>query len=77
LAPLNLISKWNYLNTDKYEKRIWLSNGSDNRMQTKKNSLCWMFSLGGESTGVLQGYLLSTGERYETAEKQQVGMVAL
>jgi hypothetical protein len=62
--------KWNYLNTDKYEKGFGYLMGATIGYQTKINDkfMLDVFLGGGNQQAFYKGYLLSTGERYETAE---------
>jgi hypothetical protein len=51
-------------------KRLWLRYGSYNRLSNKDKRQIHARSLlgGGNQQGFYKGYLLSTGERYETAK---------
>ena len=62
--------KWNYLNTDNYEKGFGYVMGVTIGYQTKINDkfMLDVFLGGGNQQGFYKGYLLSTGERYETAK---------
>jgi len=62
--------KWNYLNTDKYEKGFGYVMGVTIGYQTKINDKFGLDCLlgGGNQQGFYKGYYLSTGERYETAK---------
>lgn len=61
--------KWNYLNTDKYEKGLGYIMGATIGFQTKINDkfLFDCFLGGGNQQGFYKGYYISTGERYEKA----------
>ena len=63
--------KWNYINTDNYQEGYSVMYGGTIGYQVKIND---HFSLdaflgGGSQQGFYNGYLLSTGERYEHARK--------
>ena len=62
--------KWNYLNTDKYEKGFGYVIGATIGYQKKINDRFMLdcFLGGGNQQGFYHGYYLSTGERYETAK---------
>ena len=62
--------KWNYLNTDKYEKGFGYVIGATIGYQVKINDKFVLdcFLGGGNQQGFYHGYYLSTGERYETAQ---------
>jgi hypothetical protein len=62
--------KWNYLNTDLYEKGLGYIMGATIGYQTKINDKFVLdcFIGGGNQQGFYKGYYISTGERYETAK---------
>ena len=65
------LQKWNYINTDYYQKGYNVLYGGTLGYQVKIND---KFSLdvflgGGSQQGYYRGYLLSSGERYESAKK--------
>ena len=62
--------KWNYLNTDKYEKGIGYLMGATIGYQKKINDrfLLDCFLGGGNQQGFYKGYYIGTDTRYETAE---------
>ena len=62
--------KWNYLNTDMYEKGFGYFMGATIGYQVKLNEKFMMdcFLGGGWHQGFYKGYLISTGERYEKAQ---------
>ncbi len=62
--------KWNYLNTDLYEKGFGYVIGATIGYQKKINDRFMLdcFLGGGNQQGFYKGYLISTGERYETAK---------
>ena len=62
--------KWNYLNTDKYQKGFGYIVGATIGYQTKINDKFMLdcFFGGGNQQGFYKGYLLSSGERYDGAE---------
>lgn len=61
--------KWNYLNTDLYEKGLGYAVGATIGYQKKINDRFMLdcFLGGGNHQGFYHGYKISTGERYETA----------
>ena len=61
--------KWNYLNSDFYEKGIGYFIGSTIGYQVKINEKFMLdcYLGGGWHQGFYRGYVISTGERYETA----------
>lgn len=61
--------KWNYLNTDLYEKGFGYLVGATIGYQTKINDKFTLdcFLGGGSSQGFYKGYYISTGERYDKA----------
>lgn len=61
--------KWNYLNTDNYEKGLGYFIGGTIGYQAKINDKFMLdcFLGGGSHQGFYKGYLLSTGERYDSA----------
>ena len=64
------IQKWNYINTDYYQKGYNIMYGGTIGYQIKINDTFSMdaFLGGGSQQGYYKGYLLSTGERYENAK---------
>ncbi|WP_413998456.1 DUF3575 domain-containing protein [Flavobacterium sp. W1B] len=62
--------KWNYLNTDMYEKGMGYFAGATVGYQVKLNEKFMLdcFLGGGWHQGFYKGYLISTGERYEKAQ---------
>ena len=62
--------KWNYLNTDFYEKGIGYFIGSTVGYQVKLNEKFMLdcFVGGGWHQGFYKGYKISTGERYDKAQ---------
>ena len=62
--------KWNYLNTDNYEKGLGYVMGATIGYQKKINDRFMLdcFLGGGNHQGFYHGYSISTGERYETAK---------
>lgn len=62
--------KWNYLNTDRYEKGLGYVIGATIGYQQKINDRFMLdcFLGGGNQQGFYHGYELSTGNRYEFAE---------
>lgn len=62
--------KWNYLNTDNYQKGVGYLTGVTIGYQTKINDKFMLdcFLGAGNSYGFYKGYLLSTGERYDEAK---------
>ncbi|MFV5693584.1 DUF3575 domain-containing protein [Flavobacterium sp. LT1R49] len=70
-ASIFNFQKWNYLNTDKYEKGVGYFVGSTLGYQVKINDKFMLdcFFGGGWHQGFYKGYYIGTNERYETAEK--------
>ena len=70
-ATLFNFQKWNYLNTDKYEKGFGYIMGATIGFQTKINDrfLLDCFLGGGNQQGFYKGYYISTSERYDNALK--------
>ncbi|MFV8376101.1 DUF3575 domain-containing protein [Flavobacterium sp. LB1P71] len=70
-ASIFNFQKWNYLNTDNYEKGVGYFIGSTLGYQVKiKDKFmldCYLGS--GWHQGFYKGYSISTGERYESAKK--------
>jgi len=68
-ATLFNFQKWNYLNTDKYEKGFGYIMGATIGFQTRINDkfLLDCFFGGGNQQGFYKGYYISTGERYDKA----------
>jgi len=64
------MQKWNYFNTDKYQKGYSVYYGITLGYQIKINDHWAMeaFLGGGNQQGYYNGYYLSTGERYEDAD---------
>lgn len=65
------IQKWNYANTDKYQKGYSLYLGATIGYEWKLNDK-WMLDIfvgGGSQSGAYKGYYKSTGERYDGAKK--------
>jgi hypothetical protein len=62
--------KWNYINTDKYEKGFGYFIGVTIGYQTKINDRFMLdcFLGGGNHQGFYKGYYLGTGERYESVK---------
>lgn len=62
--------KWNYLNTDMYEKGFGYFMGATIGYQVKLNEKFMLdcFLGGGWHQGFYKGYKISTGERYEKAQ---------
>ena len=62
--------KWNYLNTDLYEKGLGYAMGATIGFQTKINKRFMLdcFLGGGNHQGFYKGYNLKTGERYDGAK---------
>ena len=62
--------KWNYLNTDNYEKGLGYVVGATIGYQKKINERFMLdcFLGAGNHQGFYHGYKISTGERYETAK---------
>lgn len=62
--------KWNYLNTDLYEKGFGYIIGATIGYEKKINDRFMLdcFLGGGNQQGFYHGYHISTGERYETAQ---------
>ena len=62
--------KWNYLNTDKYEKGIGFLIGATIGYQKKINDKFMIdcFVGGGSSQGFYKGYYIGTNTRYESAK---------
>jgi opacity protein-like surface antigen len=69
-ATLFNFQKWNYLNTDRYEKGLGYFIGATIGYQIKVNDKFMLdcFLGGGSHQGFYKGYLLSTGERYDGAK---------
>lgn len=70
-ASIFNFQKWNYLNTDKYEKGVGYFIGSTIGYQVKINDKFMLdcFLGGGWHQGFYKGYYIGTDERYETAKK--------
>lgn len=66
-ASIYNFQKWNYLNTDLYEKGFGYFIGSTIGYQVKLNDKFMLdcFLGGGWHQGFYKGYFISTGERYE------------
>lgn len=69
-ASIFNFQKWNYLNTDKYEKGFGYLMGATIGYQKKINDrfLLDCFLGGGSSQGYYKGYYIGTDDRYENAE---------
>ncbi|MFV8332427.1 DUF3575 domain-containing protein [Flavobacterium sp. GSP14] len=67
-ASIYNFQKWNYLNTDLYEKGFGYFIGATTGYQVKINEKFMLdcFLGGGWHQGFYKGYYISTGERYET-----------
>jgi hypothetical protein len=70
-ATLYRFQKWNYFNTDMYEKGIGFMAGATIGYQKKIKDrfLLDFFIGGGNHQGLYKGYLISTNERVDGAEK--------
>lgn len=70
-ASIFNFQKWNYLNTDRYEKGVGYFIGATVGYQVKISTKFMLdcFLGGGWHQGFYKGYNISTGERYETAIK--------
>jgi hypothetical protein len=68
-ASIFNFQKWNYLNTDRYEKGFGYFMGVTIGYQTKINDRFMLdcFLGGGNHQGFYHGYYISTGDRYEHA----------
>jgi hypothetical protein len=70
-ASIFNFQKWNYLNTDKYEKGVGYFIGSTIGYEVKINDKFMLdcFLGGGWHQGFYKGYYIGTNERYESAQK--------
>jgi hypothetical protein len=69
-ATIFNFQKWNYLNTDMYEKGFGYVIGASIGYQTKINDKFMLdcFLGGGSHQGFYKGYYISSGERYDKAK---------
>ena len=69
-ATIFNFQKWNYLNTERYEKGFGYLLGASVGYQKKINDRFMLdcFIGGGHSQGFYKGYYIGTNTRYETAE---------
>lgn len=69
-ATIYNFQKWNYLNTDYYEKGFGFMAGVTIGYEIKINDRFMLdcFLGGGNHQGLYKGYKLSTGERYDSAK---------